>query len=73
MNESALLMTLDNRIVDTSKEIPIKIYETVKTTNKVQLEPVTYRIETNDSERVAVGHVAMASKEDNKCMGLQLI
>ena len=61
-------MTLDPSAVQSSKEIPIKIYETLKdpSTSKIQLEPVGYRIETNEGERVAVGHVAMASKEDNK-------
>ena len=73
LNESCLCVLLDTAS-KSSKALPLNILETVRdpVTTAVRLEAVSYRMETNDAERVAVGHVAMnVKKDDNKSILLE--
>jgi len=63
INESPLILVLDpTKAVPTAKRLPIDIYEQeirmVDTVSKSQFAHLTYKIETGESERIAVDHIA---------------
>lgn len=63
MNESAIYLQLDP--AGNSKQFPVTIYESSMDMIQEQVRLVfvksTYKIETNEAERVAVDHVAKPS------------
>ena len=77
-NESPLYLVLDPVASATSRELPITVYESeiriLGNEPTMLFSKVAYKIETEESERIAVDHVAhvtpTGSSEGSQCMFL---
>ena len=58
-NENLLLLVIDVDVNTSMVELPVRVFEAVvHASNQLEFVERPYKIETEDSERVAVDHVA---------------